>query len=127
VQSVQLPFALVPVLYVATNTTIMGPTFVVRARLRAVVLVICTSLISINLYLIVTTLLDVTHGSSSILSSGGFCLVYGSFLSYLAVGPAAIHRWFASSPRPWVRRAAAWFGRETPSGALTRAPNAISG
>ena len=95
VQSIQLPFALIPVLYVCSRSDIMGEKFVLQATFRVVVQTISAFLLGLNLLLVVQQMLDgMLAGSSALVlalvSTGS--LLYAIFVAYLLVGPAFVWR-----------------------------------
>jgi natural resistance-associated macrophage protein 2 len=113
-QSIQLPFALLPVLYISTREDVMGSIFVVRSHFRRAVQLICGALLVVNLYLVATTVLAISHTPLTLLGTIGFCTVYASFVAYLLIGPVAVNHWCAASPHRWAQLVSVFLGREVP-------------
>eukprot|EP01025_Chloroclados_australasicus_P039390 TRINITY_DN4074_c0_g1_i1.p1 TRINITY_DN4074_c0_g1~~TRINITY_DN4074_c0_g1_i1.p1 ORF type:complete len:657 (-),score=91.20 TRINITY_DN4074_c0_g1_i1:420-2138(-) len=97
-QSVQLPFALLPVLYISTREHIMGTKFVLKSFFRIFVQGICGVLLVINLYVASTTFTSLSHGHPGLLLlTVVVCAVYAAFVAYLLIGPHRVQHWLAMS------------------------------
>jgi len=91
-QSVQLPFALLPVLYFTSDPKIMG-VFVNGSWVRASITILSLFVIGVNLYFVidfVLTNLPSTGATYTLVSLGG--LVYTLFLLYLLAKIAVLFR-----------------------------------
>ncbi|KAL3160417.1 hypothetical protein ABBQ32_010741 [Trebouxia sp. C0010 RCD-2024] len=99
-QSVQLPFALIPVLAMTSSERIMGPEFVNHWITRAVGWVIAAGILAINAS-------DVYEFASSEVAGRSWMMVllivavmlYLSFVLYLTIGPDRVQRWRASQSK----------------------------
>jgi hypothetical protein len=99
VQSVQLPFALIPVLYMCSRSDIMGERFVLRDTFRTVVQSLSAFLLGLNLLLVVQQVLPTDSSSKGLLSDASVPVIvcvavvsiaYAAFVIYLLVGPAFV-------------------------------------
>lgn len=95
VQSIQLPFALIPVLYISSRSDIMGDSFVLKAALRTVVQTLAAFLLGLNLLLVVQEMVGgMLAGSEAwmIVLVTIASVLYAVFVVYLLVGPALVWR-----------------------------------
>lgn len=111
-QSVQLPFALIPVLYMSTRVDVMGPDFVLKRTFRTVVQLICALLLVLNLslvgyYLVGGLVANALLGSLTLV----FCACYAGFVVYLLFGPGNTHDCLSKHENPVSRMLCSWFGR----------------
>ena len=109
-QSFQLPFALIPVLYVSTREDIMGD-FMTRSFYKWVVYCVCALLLALN---IVTAVLATQQGMDSFWASVAimcFLAAYFLFIVYLLVGPVHVQRFVEHRESGAVRALLGWLGR----------------
>ena len=91
-QSIQLPFALIPVLYISTRKDVMGSVFVLQSTFRLLVQAICWMLLALNFAFVAIAL-----GSWGMENAAGglatliLAVLYIAFVVYLIVGPTRIH------------------------------------
>lgn len=112
-QSVQLPFALIPVLYMSTRVDVMGSDFVLKATFRTFVQVICGLLLVLNLSLVAYYLLGGLVANAALgLLTVLFCMCYAGFVVYLLVGPGHTYDMLSKHGNPVSRTLCNWFGRE---------------
>lgn len=112
-QSVQLPFALIPVLYMSTRADVMGSDFVLKATFRTFVQLICSLLLILNLSLVAYYLLGGLVANPALaLLTVMFCMCYAGFVVYLLVGPGHTHDMLAKHSNPVSQVLCQWFGRE---------------
>eukprot|EP00892_Ulva_mutabilis_P003688 jgi/Ulvmu1/1691/UM116_0002.1 len=112
-QSVQLPFALIPVLYMSTRADVMGPEFVLKRTFRTCVQLICGLLLVLNLSLVAYYLVGGLVANAWLgLLTLSFCACYAGFVIYLLFGPGNTYDWLAKHDSPVSRLACRWFGRE---------------
>lgn len=95
VQSIQLPFALIPVLYISSRTDIMGEKFVLKAAFQAGVQALCAFLLGLNLLLVAQQILGgILSGAPVwvllVVAIGS--VLYSVFVVYLLLGPAVVWR-----------------------------------
>eukprot|EP00439_Symbiodinium_sp_Y106_P056677 s4486_g7.t5 len=94
-QSVQLPFALVPVLHFNSDKALMGE-FVLKGHFQVFCWLLAMLLISVNVYLLAQNM----KGGSLLLQALTmlFCAMYGSLILFTMAGPLLAHAafiWFA--------------------------------
>jgi hypothetical protein len=119
-QSVQLPFALIPVLYIATRPDIMGAMFVVKAAFRRAVQIICGGLLILNLSLVAIELVSGTLvNAAAIVPTVIVASAYAAFVLYLLVGPEAVHEALEPLQYPGVQLVNGWFGQARPDSAVS--------
>lgn len=113
-QSVQLPFALIPVLYVCSRQDIMGEKFVLQSTFRTVMQSIAAFLLGLNILLVVQQMM----GGFLQSASGGVLFIvivistaYAAFVIYLLVGPAVVWRAFKSDSPGFSRSVQQMFGK----------------
>jgi hypothetical protein len=113
-QSIQLPFALLPVLYISARTDVMGESFAVKAAFRAIVQTVSFALLGLNLLLVVQQV------SGGVLTTAPIWVVallvvttvlYSLFVLYLFVGPAFVWRVFHGRSNLAARVICSLFGR----------------
>lgn len=112
-QSIQLPFALIPVLYISTRKDVMGSVFVLQDSFRTLVQVICWLLLGLNFSFVAIAM--ITWGMEN--TTGGLtaCVVavfYVAFVVYLIIGPTRVHENLSKSDSPALQLLNKWFGRE---------------
>ncbi len=89
VQSLLIPFAVIPLIMVATNAELMGP-YVLPRWSSILLVVLITGIISANLYAITETVLS---GSSGVIAvSAILAVLYIAFCAYLICVPPGQHR-----------------------------------
>jgi hypothetical protein len=87
-QSIQLPFALIPLLCLVSNTRVMG-VFVIGTLTKVVAWSIAVLVLGINMYLLgVSVLSSLVHSVSAIIVLGISSAAYGAFICYLVLDPA---------------------------------------
>ncbi|CAM6042210.1 unnamed protein product [Sphagnum compactum] len=87
-QSIQLPFALIPLLCLVSNTRVMG-VFVIDTLTKVVAWSIAVLVLGINMYLLgVSVLSSLVHSVSAIIVLGISSAAYGAFICYLVLDPA---------------------------------------
>lgn len=94
-QSIQLPFALIPVLYISSRSDIMGDSFVLKATFRTVVQTLSALLLGLNLLLVLQQMLGGMLTGAPVwvlLAVAVGSTLYASFVVYLLVGPAMVWR-----------------------------------
>lgn len=112
-QSIQLPFALIPVLYISTREDIMGTTFVVKAAFRRAMQLICSLLLVLNLSLVAIALFSDTFNNIGVgITACIVALAYAAFVLYLLVGPGVVHEVLSKSEHPACQLLNRLFGRE---------------
>lgn len=111
-QSVQLPFALIPVLYMSTRVDVMGPDFVLKRTFRTAVQLICGLLLVLNLSLVAYYLVGGLENAVLGLLTVTFCLFYAGFVVYLLFGPGNTFDWLSKHDSAVSRVLCALFGRE---------------
>lgn len=102
-QSFQLPFALVPVLYMCTREEVMGA-FVTRRAFKWVVYAVSAALVLLNLWTAVAA--SASSIQSSVLAGTAIVaalLLYFGFVVYLLVGPVALQRVLDRTESPPLR------------------------
>ena len=100
--SFQLPFALIPVLYITMRQDVMG-SYRTKRFFKAVVVIVSTALLIINLATAVSAVKGAAHSGAAKAFAGMALAIYGLFVVYLLIGPKAIHgllkRW--DSAKAW--------------------------
>jgi len=115
VQSMLLPFALLPVIHMTARGEVMGDKFVSRKLLTAFAGVITAAVLSVNGFMLYDTLqeaADVAEGGSTPAALytavfGVVCVLYYVIVAYFAIGPdnlPAVWGWVQGT----ARKAAAW-------------------
>jgi hypothetical protein len=126
-QSIQLPFALLPVLYISTRKDVMGSTFVLQNSFRVTVHVICWLLLALNFAFIgiaiITWGMETSAGGLYVCGVAVTAVLYIAFVVYLFAGPSRIHYWFSQSDNPALQLLDRLFGRaeglmEVPNGGV---------
>ena len=110
-QSFQLPFALIPVLYVSTRDDVMG-SFVTRGVFKWVVQAVCGALLALNM--LIAVLATRTTIASSFFGGAAIVLLlslYFLFLVYLLVGPVTVQAAIDGARSPALRLALGWLAR----------------
>jgi Mn2+/Fe2+ NRAMP family transporter len=96
VQSIQLPFALIPVYYITSRSDIMGEKFVLKAAFQTFIQGLSSFLLGLNLLLVVQEMLGgrmLKHAPHWVLIIVSIVtILYALFVVYLLVGPAAVWR-----------------------------------
>jgi natural resistance-associated macrophage protein 2 len=111
-QSFQLPFALVPVVFVTTRTDVMGLRFVTRRFLKWGACVVVTMLLGLNMATVIKVFAEVD--SSAAIKVGLFMVLALNLLAvlYLVIGPrqigCALDKWGESR----ARMALGWLAQE---------------
>lgn len=110
-QSVQLPFALIPVLYMSMRADVMGSHFLLKWWVRIPIQIVCGLLLTLNLSLVAFYLTRITP---ELLIGSGVALVcacYSAFVVYLLIGPARLHDVLSGHENLVSRALCRWFGQ----------------
>lgn len=111
-QSFQLPFALLPILYMTTRRSIMGDA-ATRGLFKWAVLAICAALLALNFataILAASAALSAGTVTAALIITG--LTLYVVFVAYLAIGPAPVHALLQRAEIAALTAAFGWLGRE---------------
>ncbi|KAL4853916.1 Metal transporter Nramp6 [Chlorella vulgaris] len=98
VQSIQLPFALIPAIHMAANRAIMTPVFATSKFLTTFCSLIALAVVSVNGYFLVTFRQDNLPGGAGVTVGWAFLMTaYYISLAYYAVSPTRLHSWVSKS------------------------------
>ena len=112
-QSMQLPFALVPVLYITSREDVMGERFKVKSVFKVVVYCICAALLLINLSVVASVLRDnLEAGVIAALLTVMFAFLYTTLVLYLIIGPREVYSALSRGPFPGAQWLAQQIGYE---------------
>jgi Natural resistance-associated macrophage protein len=109
-QSFQLPFALIPVLYISTRDDVMGA-FNTRFIYKWVVQAVCGLLLVLNM---TTAVLATRAGMHSVAVGAAIVLclaLYFLFVVYLLIGPIAVQAFIDRTRSPVAKVCLGWLGR----------------
>lgn len=111
-QSVQLPFALLPVLYISKRKDVMGNIFVLQSYFRTLVQMICWMLLGLNFVFVALALFAwgfQTFWGGLFVSIAA--LGYIAFVVYLLIGPSKVHEILSVRDSAFLQTLNRWFGR----------------
>lgn len=113
VQSIQLPFALIPIIYCTSRADIMGDRFVVQSKFRVLVYLICGALLAVNVSVFSGVVVRaLASGAGAGAGAVAVLIFYVSFVLYLLLGPLRVYSMLAGSRYAAVRRFADRLGFE---------------
>jgi natural resistance-associated macrophage protein 2 len=111
-QSFQLPFALVPVIYVTTRVDVMGPRFVTRRFFKYGAFAVTTLLLLLNGATVISVIGDAAHTTASKVGLFTLLTVYLLMVLYLLIGPCLVGRALDKWGGPRMRKAFGWLAQE---------------